>query len=197
MVNLFNEIISFDGVNFQDHIEIIGLTYIFEPIFKAYDDNFLHVKIAKFIVYGYSAESNKISVGGDRRKELSNIFKSLDIKEELYDWVVLLKNKDVLKSVQLWMAKQDGRQIEYLFTLQTSYIQQQTASLADLKKSDLINTDYDQKHKCIGYMVELKKMIKDAESELQQNDPKLREAYEEVKMAAKKVETHGPEKHAW
>jgi hypothetical protein len=43
-------------------------------------------------------------------------------------------------------------------------------------------------------MTELKKMIKDAEAELQQNDPKMKVVHQEVKKAAKFV--IGPESFA-
>jgi hypothetical protein len=197
MISLFQEVVNFDGVNFQDHCERIGVLYIFEPIFTstAFDDNELHIKIAKYIALTHSIESQKLTMSGDRRKEIHAVFKELDISSEYYDGVVLLKNASVLKSVQLWMEKQDSRQIEYLFTLQNAYVQQQTASLANLLKSDGINVDYDQKMRCISNMAELKKMVKDAQSELQQSDPKMKESYNDVKKASAKF-TVGPETYA-
>jgi hypothetical protein len=188
MISLYNEIISFDGVNFQDHCQRIGVFGVFEPIFSSteFDDNLLHIKIAKYIAFSHSIESTKLTISGDRRKEIRAIFKELDIPENLYDGIVLLKSREVLKSVQLWMQKMDSRQAEYLLTLQNAYVQQQTASLDNLKKPDGVSTDYDQKFKCITYVNDLKKMIKEAESELQQHDPKMKEAYQEVrKMAIK------------
>lgn len=197
MIGLFQEIVNYEGLNFHNHCERIGVSYIFEPIFTStvYDDNELHIKIAKYIALTHSIESQKLTMSGDRRKEIHAVFKELQIDDEHYNAIVLLKDRDVLKAVQLWMAKQDSRQAEYLFTLQNAYIQQQTAALDNLKKSDCINTDYDQKFKCVEYMTELKKMIKDAESELQQNDPKMKEAHQEVKRSATKF-TVGPETYA-
>jgi hypothetical protein len=197
MISLFQEIISFDGVNFKDHCERIGVSYIFDPIFTStiYDDNELHIKIAKYIVLTHSIESQKLTMSGDRRKEIYAVFKELDISSEYYDGVVLLKNASVLKSVQLWMDKQDSRQIEYLFTLQNAYVQQQTASLANLLKPDGLSTDYDQKFRCIENITELKKMIKDAQNDLQQSDPKMKESYQDVKRAAAKF-VIGPESFA-
>ncbi len=196
MISLFNEIVNYDGVNFPDHCERIGVSYIFEPIFTStvYDDNELHIKIAKYIALTHSIESQKLTMSGDRRKEIHAVFKELGIDDEHYNGIILLKDRDVVKCVQLWMAKQDNRQAEYLFTLQNAYVQQQTAALDNLKKSDGINTDYDQKFKCVEYMTELKKMIKDAEAELQQNDPKMKVVHQEVKKAAKF--TVGPETYA-
>lgn len=168
----------------------------------------LCAKIIKFIAYGNSIESNKISVGGDRRKELYKIFRDLeipqegvdpiwpDIKRNYYDEVVILGNAAVAESIIRWLQHKDNRQLEFLFTLQNAYVQHQAASLKDIRKSSG-EVDFDQKFKCIGYMMDLKNKIKDAESELQQNDPKLKEAYEEVKQAKQKAPTMGVEKHAW
>lgn len=197
MINLFQEIVNYDGVNFQDHCERIGVFYIFDPVFtcKSFEENELHIKIAKYIAYTHSIESSKLTVKGDRRKETHAVFKELEIEDEYYSSIVLLKNSSVVKSVQLWMEKQDNRQVELLFTLQNAYVQQQTASLDNLKKSDGINTDYDQKMKCIQHMMELKDMIKAAEAELQQNDPILKEAYQDVKKSSAKL-TLGPETFA-
>jgi hypothetical protein len=194
MINLYSEIVDYDGVNFQNHLERIGAMIVFEPIIKEYEDNLLQVKVAKYIAFTHSIESPKLSVGGDRRKEVAAVFKELSIEDEYYQDLILLKNKNVLKSVQLWMEKKDNRQFEYLLTLQNAYVQQQTASLDMLRKGDTLNIDYDQKFKCIEYMTDLKKMIKDAESELQQNDPKLKEAQKEVRKATKFV--LGPENFA-
>jgi hypothetical protein len=196
MISLFQEIVNFDGVNFQYHCERIGVFSIFEPIFTstAFDDNELHIKIAKYIALTHSIESQKLTMSGDRRKEIHAVFKELQIDDEHYNCIVLLKDRDIVKSVQAWMAKQDNRQAEYLFTLQNAYVQQQTAALDNLKKPDGLSTDYDQKMRCISHMTELKGMIKEAEAELQQHDPKMKVAYQEVKKAAKV--TVGPETYA-
>lgn len=189
MVDLFTEVIKFEGVNFVDHLERLGIYFVFETVMESdyFDDNVLKIKVCQYVAYGHSIESRRITMGGDRRKELSDIFKFLGIDSKFYDSIVLMKNPAVVKSIQRWLDKKDSRQIEFLFTLNNAYVQQQAGSLADLKKSDLINTDYDQKFKCIEHMTDLKKMIKDAESELQQSDPKLKEAYQDVKKAASKV----------
>jgi hypothetical protein len=186
VINSYYEIVNHSGFDFEDYLRQMSLVSIFEPVFQEYPDKELAKKVVRYIAYSHSMESNKLSVGGDRRKELNAIFKDLDIPKEYYDDLVLLKNRSVIKSVQLWMQRQDNRQIEYLFTLQNAYVQQQTASLEPLRKTDGITIDYNQKMDCIEHMTELKKMIKDAESELQQNHEKLKESYQEVKKASKR-----------
>lgn len=190
MINLYQEITQFDGVNFHDHLKRIGAFDIFEQILNSseFNDNTEQIKVCQYVVYTHSMESPKIYVGGDRRKMLSSVFKSLSLDDKLYQPLVCLENFDVISVVKKWMDKQDDKQLQFLFTLQNAFVQQQTASLAMLPKSSG-GVDYDQKMRCIEHMVELKKMIKDAESELQQNDPKLKQAYEEVKMAGKRSST--------
>lgn len=209
MINSFQEISIFSGDDFRDHLGRISLDHIFDPLLKEYGyDPALCVKIIKYIAFGNSIESDKISVGGDRRKELHKIFRYLDIpnegvdpkflsiKRNYYEEIVLLSNDSVAESIIRWLKHKDNRQIEFLFTLQNAYVQQQAASLKEIRKSSG-EVDYDQKFKCIGYMMDLKNKIKDAESELQQNDPKLKAAYEELKQAKQKAPVMGVENHAW
>jgi hypothetical protein len=185
MINSFFEVTQYSGFDYAEYLEKLNILRIFEPIFKEYEDPDLCKKVIKYIAYTHSMESDKLSIGGDRRKEISKVFKDLQIANEYYEELVLLKNTSVIKSVQRWMDYKDNRQIEYLFTLQNAYVQQQAASLKDILKATS-EVDYDQKMRCIEHMTELKKMIKDAESELQQNHEKLKEGYKEVSKAAKK-----------
>lgn len=209
MINSFQEITIFDGSDFRDHLGKVNLDHIFDPVLKEYVyDPGLCVRIIKYIAFSNSIESNKISVGGDRRKELHKIFRDLEfpqegvdplfpnIKRAYYDEVVLMGNESVVESIIRWLKHKDNRQLEFLFTLQNAYVQQQAAALKEIKKSSG-EVDYDQKYKCIGYMMDLKLKIKDAESELQQNDPKLKEAYEDVKQAKKTNSTTGVENYAF
>lgn len=185
MINAFFEVTQYSGFDYAEYLEKLNILRIFDPIFKEYEDHDLCKKIVKYIVYTHSLESDKLSIGGDRRKEVSKVFKDLKIPDEYYEDLVLVNNIAVIKSAQRWMEYKDNKQIEYLFTLENAYVQQQAAALKDIRKATG-EIDYDQKMRCVENMTELKKMIKDAESELQQNHEKLKEAYKEVSKAAKK-----------
>jgi hypothetical protein len=204
MINAFQEIVSFDGENFNDHLAEITLFTIFEPVFEDYQDPVFCKKVVLFIVYANSVDSSKIGVGTDRRRELNKIFKDLEIpakgphpfdpdmgERNFYDEIVLMINPAVVTAIERWLQHKDNRQLEYLFTLKNAYVQHQSAALRDIRKANN-EVDYDQKFKCIEYMMKLKKMIADAESELQQNDPKLKQAYEEVRQAKVKAPVTGP-----
>lgn len=194
MINSYSEVVGYTGYDFIDYLNQINLYIIFEGLFTEYDDLELSKKIVRYIAYSHSIGSGKITIGGDRRKELHTIFKELQIEDKYYDDVVLLEKEAVRKSADKWLKHQDSRQIEYLFTLQNAYVQHQAASLKDLRTATG-EINYDMKYKCITYMTELKKMIKDAESELQQNNELLKEAYKEVNQKNKK-NTIGVENYA-
>lgn len=186
MVNGFSEIINYEG-DFNDILDKYNFVRIFEPVIVEFQEKEVASQVIKYIAFSFSIESNKITVEGDRKKETTAIFRQLKIKEELYTDIILLQNRAVLKSVQAWCKFQDSAQLEYLFTLKEAYVQQQSASISPLKKSDGLNIDFDQKQKCIEHMAELRLMIKDAESELKQNDPKLKQAYKDIQQGLKKT----------
>jgi hypothetical protein len=209
MINAFQEITSFEGENFNDHLAEITLFTIFEPVFTEYMDPAFCKKVVLYIVYANSVDSSKIGVGNDRRRELNKIFKDLDIpskgphpfdpdmgERNFYDEIVLMMNPAVVSSLERWLQHKDNQQLEYLFTLKNAYVQHQSAALRDIRKASS-EIDYDQKFKCIEYMMKLKKMIADAESELQQNNPKLKQAYEEFRQAKQKAPTTGPADYTW
>lgn len=185
MINPYQALTTHTGFDFEDYLERLNLLRIFMPIFEEFQDKEDRKNIVLYIVFTHSIESTKLTVGGDRRKEINSIFKGLGLSDKLYEEIVLMKSSSVVRSAQLWMEFKDNRQIEYLFTLQNAYVQQQAAALSNIKKATF-EIDYDQKMRCIEHMTELRKMIKDAESELQQNDSRLKEAYEEVRKSNKK-----------
>lgn len=179
MTNAYYEIVSHEG-DYRNIFDKYLFLKIFEPIIEYFEDVDTATKVIKFIVYGFSLESTKLTVTGDRRKELVAIFNELEIDKKLYKEVVLLENGIILSCSQKWLIYQDNAQLEYLFTLEQAYIQQQTASISPLKKSDGVNIDYDQKQKCIEHMRELRKWIKEAQAELIQSNAKMKEAYKDV-----------------
>lgn len=196
MFSVYHEIVSSQSDNIFYLLAKLGKDVIFDDLTAAYEGDELLKKAVKFIVYCYSIDSDRISLGSDRRKEKAAIFKMLDIDPALYDDFVLLGEKAVVESAQKWLRDQDSVQFEFLTTLREAYVQQQAAALKPLEKASG-GTDWDQKQKCIEHMASLKKMIKDAEAELKQNDPKLKEAHEEVQKASKKISTIGPENFAY
>lgn len=176
MNNPYQIVTEHEG-NYENFFDLYLFFKIFRPIWEEFEDKSTATKIIKFIVYGFSLQSTMITVNGDRRKELHAIFDHLEIDKKRYREVVLLEDTVVMECCRKWMDFQDSSQLEYLLTLKQSYIQQQAASISPLRKSDGVAIDFDQKHKCIEHMRELNQWIKEAEQELIQNNPKLKESY--------------------
>lgn len=190
MINPYFEIITKEEDNFKDFLERVRLLDIFKEIFDTFPEMDLCKKIVKFITYAYSLESDKISTSGDRRVEKKRIFDSIGLKgKEIEELVLNLEAPSVIICIEKWLAFQDNDNFNYLVTLKENYVQQQRGSL-------LPTTDYNQKQKCVEHMNSLRKMIKEATSELIQNSEKLKEAHVEVRKAAKKHNTTGIEAFA-
>lgn len=185
MINYFQKIISYDKTDIEDHLKKMNLYHIFSPIFTEYKER--SIDVIKFIVYAFTYGSPKIGILNDRKKEKEAILHYLGLEKDIYENdLIYLKNTIVVGVIEKWLKYGDNRQIEYLMILQESYVQHQRAAISNIKKGDSENTDFDQKFKCVEYMEKLKKMIKDAESELQQNDPLFKEVYSEVYKAKHK-----------
>ena len=107
MTNPFHDIVNYNDGYFEDYLEKLSVLFVFEPVFNEYPDKAISKKVVKFICLCFSIESPKISVGGDRRTEKSNIFKELfgelklldEQKQTLYEDLVYLKNDKVVDSV--------------------------------------------------------------------------------------------------
>lgn len=190
MQHPYNILINHEG-NYEFLFEQYLFVKIFKPIWDLYEDKSIPTGIIRFIVFGFSIESPHITVSGDRRNELAAIFKHIEIEDNYYRDVVLFEEETIKLCTQKWLEFQDNAQLEYLLTLKSSYIQQQSGSLSLLKKADGVNIDYDQKHKCIEHMRELKIWIKEAEQELIQNNPKMKESYKIVGLDNTKRNSRG------
>lgn len=198
MINPFKEITEYQGKNIFDLLSNIDLDMLFEPLREVFliNEDVPDIRICnqavKFIVYCYSSESDKITIGGDRRREKAAVFALLDMDGNLYNDFVVLENEAVIEVVQAWLRRQKNHLFEYWITLREVYVQQQTAALKPLQNGDG-GIDYNQKQKCVEHMADLKKMMKEAEAEVHQNDPMYKTLVEDVKKHSPKSTTIGPE----
>jgi hypothetical protein len=208
MVSLYKEITSTsEAINadgFKEQLEDLNVLNIFGPLYEEFKDKplLLIKKIVLYILYCYSMDSPKISINGDRGSEKGTIFRALnfpykDDKElnTLYEQIVMLRSSAVVLSATAWMEKQGERQFQYYITLQESYFEMQRAALMGLQNSHG-GIDYDQKQRCIEHMTDTRKLIKEAESALQQNSNELKGAHQELKSAREKHKFVGPESFA-
>lgn len=194
MISAYNSLVAYEGDEWDDYLEKLCLIDIFMPLLKQYPDKGDFKCIVKYILYAYSVESDMLVIGADWHKTKKKIFEKSGLKPELtiYSEVVHLKSKVVLETIKRWLEYQDNDVFEMLITMKELRAEMQLTCLTDIKTaSGEIN--YDQKYKNAQYSVELKKTIKDLESELIQNNPLLKESVKEFREATRVKKSFGSE----
>jgi hypothetical protein len=193
MISPFHSIVSYEGDNWDDFLDRILLVHIFSPVIKEYKNKDTLKGAIRFIAYAYSVDSDKIILGRDWKKNKQEIFEFVLIKPEKksYEDLVLLENKAVVETIHRWVDHQNNDTFTHLQVLKDLRVEMQISALSKILKSSG-EIDYDQKFRNAKYADDLKQMIKDLESELIQNNQKLKDAVKEVKVAKSKF-TVGPE----
>lgn len=197
MTSPYYSIINYEEDHWQEFLDGIFLIDVFMPVIKEYTDVSTLKCVIRYIVTAYSLESDKIILGMDWQKNKQEIFEYAMLKPEAksYEDLVLLKNKAVVDAIHNWLNFQDSESFRQLEVLKDLRIEMQISCLSDIKKSSG-EVDYDQKYRNAGYANDLKKMIKDLEAELVQNDVKLKDQVKELKTAKRKLHTVGAETFA-
>jgi hypothetical protein len=186
MTNPFQAIVTYEEDSWEDYLSQILLIDIFMPVIKEYEDKQVLKSVIRYIAYAYSHDSDKIILGEDWHKNKKQIFEFVMIKPESksYEDLVLLKNKAVIDAIHNWLSFQERDTFTQMQMLKDLRVEMQISAVSSIKKSSG-EIDYSQKYLNATYANELKKMIKDLESELIQNDTLLREAAKEVRQARK------------
>lgn len=196
MISAYQSILEYKGDDIQDHIESIGLEEVFKPLFSPFPDTEgfpdvlrnHQITIIKYILRAYSIESDMIVLGSDWHKTKKKIFEAVWAKPEkgLYESLVLLKSETVVMLIGRWMGFCDDDSFTSIQMLKDLQVEMRITSVSNIRKASM-EIDYDQKFKNAQYALDLKKMIKDLESELIQNSAKLKDAimeYKEYKKSA-------------
>lgn len=196
MISSYNDIINYDGNDFEDYLNMICLIDIFKDLINLFKDKKNELKQAiKYILWTYSKQSDYVILGDDWLVNKKRIFDKTFLPKEYYEDLVLLKNRIVIDTIQRWVDFQDDEVSATLFSLRDLMIEMRLSSNSNIKNAqDEIN--YDQKYKNANYSIELKQKIKDLESELIQNDMRLKEGVKEIKRATKSSHSIGVEKYA-
>lgn len=194
MINAYSSIISYQEDEWEDYLNKLALIDIFQPVINKYKNKNTLKCVIRYIVWAYSVDSEMVVLGDDWKSNKMRIWDAAQVEpiKNLYEEVVLLKSKDVIATIENWLTWQDVDVFKQLSLLKDLRVQMQLASLSDIIKSTG-EVDYDAKFKCAGYSIELKKMIKDLESELIQNNVRLKEAVKDIKTASKIRQTVSPE----
>lgn len=187
MINAFNSLTEYKFEDWEQYLDNLMLYEIFEDVIKAYP-NKSHLKtVIRYILYAYSVESDKVQIGADWEDNKKRIYDFVHGQQnkELLDQLVYLQHPAVTKTVHKWLEHQDMPVYKSLQSLKDLRLEMQLACNSPLRKNTG-EIDFDQKFKNTQHIKELDKMIKDLESELIQNSPKLKEAVREVKTTGEK-----------
>lgn len=180
MINAFVSVQNYDGDDWESYLEKICLLDIFSEIIKAYPENSIRKGIIAFIALAYSIDSDAVVLGMDWKKNKTIIFQRTGLPQSMWQEVGEFKSDAVLKSINRWINMADSDTWVQLSVLRDLRQEMQSSANSPIRKSSG-EIDFSQKYLNAGYANELKKMIRDLESELIQNNLKLKDAVKEIK----------------
>lgn len=197
MVNAFDSIVRLDEkADFKEYIEKLYLYNIFKPVFDEYPDIETSRLVIKFILYGFSMESDMLMTAGNIWEKIAkNIFTKLCLPDELYEDVCLLKNVSVQMSMQRWVQFNNEENWSNFVTFRELRRQFISLSLSDLKKSSG-EIDIQAKMDAATYARDLLKMMEDSRMSFIMNNPKLKGSVDALNKSMKQKETLGPQNYA-
>jgi hypothetical protein len=184
MISPFHELITSEGINFEEHLKKIHLFKIFEPVFMEFQDDDLFRGVVKFILWGYSINSDMLNTSGNTWGKVAPlIFEKCELPKGqdggIYEAVCELKSEGVRESIERWLQYQNNEN----FTNYTHYRDLRreflALSISDMKKSTQ-EIDIEAKMKAALYSKELLKMMEDARETFIQNNSKLKRSVDAV-----------------
>lgn len=191
MVNPVQSITEYNGDDFENYLETLRLIDIFEELILAYKhDKGLLKQITKYIVYAYSLNSEQVIIGmewGDNKKK---IFEYVMLPDYMLEDVVELTNPVIVSTIEKWFDSQNNEVYKELVMLKDLKLQMQKSFTLPISE-----VSYNQKFDNAIHCQKINSMIKELQSELIQNTPKLKNAASEVRTSKRK-NTLGAEKFA-
>jgi hypothetical protein len=191
MTHPYHALIQYEGEDWPAFLENIGLLPIFKRLFIRYSKPESTRKIIRYIVYTYSANSEKLIVGMDWSNNKKQIYDYVQLPAELWPGVGLLNDPLILQTVHQWLDFQGDRVFKQLQSLKDLQLEMQLTSNGVIKKAS-DEVDYDQKYRNANYARELSAIIDNLELQYIQNNPLLKDAVRETKFDKKSILT-GPE----
>lgn len=196
MISAYSSIVSYSQDDWEDYLEKICVIEVFKKLIKEYTDKIKLKCAIQFILYCYSVESEKVILGHDWQKNKQKIYEdTCTPTRDLYEDLVLLKNETVVHTIHRWLDFQNSDVHAEICMLKELKMELQISANTKIVKSSG-EVDYTQKYLNATYVNELRKKIKDLESEFVQNNIKLKEAVREIKGVGKSKSTMGVERFA-
>jgi hypothetical protein len=199
MVNPLQALSTYTGDDWYEYLDSISLSEIFKDLIVKYQANPSLLKgIIRYIVWAYSKDSDKITLGTDWLENKKRIFEAAQLPpmEDILKDVVFLGDDIILITIKRWIDFQDDDTWKELMMLKDLRAEMQLSANSPLKSGNGEVVNYDQKFKNAKYSIDLALMIKDCESKLLQNDPKFKDATREVKQRTKSNISISPESFA-
>lgn len=186
MIHPYQKIVSYEGDNFDDYLNSLYLLEIFREVIDEFGQQGNNVikGIIKYIVYGYSVDSEMLNTTEDFAKVKKRIFKESMLPDSLWGEVAELKSDGVINTIQKWLQYQnDTNWVQYI-TFRDLRRQMLNYSLQELKKSSG-EIDINAKMDAAKYSKELLEMMKDALQTFIQNNIKLKDSIKDFTQNSK------------
>lgn len=199
MINPFQSLVTYSGDDWAEYLDSISLFEIFKDLIIKYQANPSLLKgIIRYIVWTYSKDSDKITLGTDWTENKKRIFEAAELPpmEAILMDIVNLKDDIVLLTIKRWIDYQNDDTWKELTMLKDLRSEMQLSANSQLKTGNGDSVNYDQKFKNAKYSIDLSLMIKDCESKLLQNDPRLKDAAKEIRIRTKNNTSLSPESFA-
>jgi hypothetical protein len=190
MVHLYTALLEYDGGDWKEFLDNIGLLDVFGELLGYFNTPSSAQKIIRYIVWTYSANSERIVVGQEWESTKRSNYGHAGLPGDLWEAIGMLKDLNVARTIHRWLEYQDEPVFKQLQSLRDLKLEMQISSVGKISKSSG-EIDYDQKYKNAQYAVELDKMIRQLENQSIHNNPILKDAIRESKFTRKT--TTGPE----
>jgi hypothetical protein len=190
MISPYSSIVSYQNDDWEEYFDRIAMIEIFKPVIDAYKTDRVRLRcVIQYILHCYSVDSEKVKLGIDWHINKKEIYEDTCIPmKDIYEQTVLLKSEAVLETINRWLAYQDSEIHAEMAMAKDLKMEMQLTANSPIRKSSG-EIDFDQKMRNATYVTELRKKIKDLESEYIQNNIKLKDAVKEFKGARKNKST--------
>lgn len=182
MVQPYQALTGYELNNWKNLFDELGLLDVFGELLGTFSAPESTRKIIRYIVWTYSANSERLVVGMEWETNKRNNFNHAGLPWDLWEPIGLLKDLTILRSIHGWLEYQDEPVFKQLQCLKDLKLEMQLSSVGRISKASS-EMDYDQKYKNANYALELEKAIKQLENQLIQNNPVLKEAVKETKFS--------------
>lgn len=202
MIAPFQSIIKYEEDDFEDYLKRVYLFDIFKPLLEEFGDPSLFKAVVKFIVFGYSMDSDMLMTQGNTWSKVSDtIYERVELPEDkdnpdgIYYQVCHLKSQAVREAIERFLIFQNDEnwnQYIHYRDLRKEFL---FLSLSNMKKATG-EIDIEAKMKAIVYSKDLLKMMEDAKDGFIQNHPKLRGSVEALNKVNNNKNSRSPGSYA-